>query len=175
MVRIIVWRYDVAAQQCNSELNQAWPVGFGAVRNGANDGAGSFSHLIEHFRNAILPDDRKVLFPARLPGRIKNAKRARISRRGHQDSLPFSVRAQEIQNCDGAGLPHAAPFQAEIPVRTDLVQPFPDPLKGSAYPALHEAAGREGTPSVPVSSSSLPSSPPTVSLAQQRSQPYRQD
>jgi len=62
MAHVVVRRDDVAAEKCDTELNEARPIGFGSVGDGADDGAGSLAQFIQNFRDAVLAGDGEIRF-----------------------------------------------------------------------------------------------------------------
>ena len=68
----------MAAQEGNTQLDQAGPISIGAMRDGTNDCARFFPHLSQYFGNTILSRNRKILFAAGLAGSIKNSQSARV-------------------------------------------------------------------------------------------------
>jgi hypothetical protein len=64
MADVVIGGYDVSAEECDAELNEAGAVGFSAVGDGADDGAGAGAHFVEHLGDAVLSGDGEVLFAA---------------------------------------------------------------------------------------------------------------
>ena len=61
---VVVRGNDVAAQESDAELNEAGPIGFRAMGDGADDRAVVLAELVENVGNAVLSGYGEVLFAA---------------------------------------------------------------------------------------------------------------